>query len=74
MSIRLTCHFNKDPLTDNSKKQWMEDDARLFLQIHNFIDSEVLSLINHCEFFKEPVDYLEFVFSRKENISRIFDV
>ena len=31
-------------------------------------------LVNHCEFVKELMDYLEFVFSGKGNVSRIFDV
>ena len=52
----------------------MEEDACLFIQICNSIDSKVLSLVNHCEFVKELIDYLEFVFSGKENVSRIFDV
>ena len=52
----------------------MEEDARLFIQIRNSIDSKVLGLVNHCEFVKELMDYLEFVFSRKGYISRIFDV
>ena len=32
------------------------------------------SLINHCEYAKELMEYLEFVYSGKENISRIFNV
>ena len=30
--------------------------------------------INHCELVKEQLDYLEFMFSGKENGSLIFDV
>ena len=67
-------HLTKDPPTDDSKEQWMEEDARLFIQIRNSIDNKVLSLVNHCEFVKELMDYLEFVFSGKGNVSRIFDV
>ena len=67
-------HLTKDPPTDNSKEQWMEEDARLFIQIRNSIDNKVLSLVNHCEFVKELMDYLEFVFSGKGNVSCIFDV
>ena len=43
-------------------------------QICNSIDSKVLGLVNHCEFVKELMDYLEFVFSGKGYVSRIFDV
>ena len=67
-------HLTKDSPTDDSKEQWMEEDAHLFIQIHNSIDSNVLGLVNHCEFVKELMDYLEFVFSGKGNVSRIFDV
>ena len=64
-------HLTKDPPTDDSKEQWMEEDA---LQIRNSIDSKVLGLVNHCEFVKELMNYLEFVFYGKGNVSRIFDV
>ena len=74
-SIRIASHLDEDhPPTDDSKEQWLEDDARLFLQIRNSIDGKVLTHINNCEFVKELMDYLEFVYSGKENISRIFDV
>ena len=52
----------------------MEEDARLFNQIRNSIDSKVLGPVNHCEFVKELMDYLEFVFSGKGNVYRIFDL
>ena len=67
-------HLTKDPPADDSKEQWMEEDARLFIQIPNSIDSKVLGLVNHCEFVKELMDYLELVFSGKGNVSRVFDV
>ena len=70
----MTSHLDKDPLTDDSKERWLEDDARLFLQIRNSIDCKVLTLINHCEFVKELMEYLEFMYFGKGNISRIFDV
>ena len=73
-SIRMACHLDKDPPTNYSKERWLEDDAHLFLQIRNSIDNKVLTLINHYEFVKELMKYLEFVYSGKENISRIFDV
>ena len=73
-SIRMANHLDKDPPTDDLKERWLEDDARLFLQIRNTIDSKVLILINHCKFVKELMEYLEFVYSGKGNISRIFDV
>ena len=73
-SIRMGSHLDKDPPTDDSKDRWLEDDARLFLQIRNSIDGKIVTLTNHCEFVKELMEYLEFVFSGKGNISRMFDV
>ena len=70
----MASHLDKYPPTDDSKDQWLEDDARLFLQICNFIDGKVLTLINHYEYVKELMEYLEFVYSGKGNISRIFDI
>ena len=61
-------HLDKHPSTDDSKDRWLEDDAYLFLQIRNSIDDKVLTLINHCEYVTELMDYLEFVYSRKGNI------
>ena len=51
-SIHMATHLTKDPPTDDSKKQWMEEDARLYLHIHNIIDSDVIGLISHYEFVK----------------------
>ena len=73
-SIRMISHLDKDPPTNDSKERWLEDDARLFLQIHNSIDGKVLTLIDHYEYVKELMEYLEFVYSSKGNIFRIFDV
>ena len=64
----MASHLDKDPPTDDSKDQWLEDDARLFLQIRNSIDGKVLTLI------KELMDYFEFMYSGKGNISRMFHV
>ena len=30
-SIRMATHLTKEPPTDDSKEQWMEEDARLYL-------------------------------------------
>ena len=71
--IRMASHLDKDPPTDDSKEQWLDDDARFFLQIRNSIDGKVLTLFNHCEYVKELMEYLEFVYFGKGNISHIFD-
>ena len=45
-SIRMNSHLTKDPPTDDSKEQCMEEDARHFLQICNSIDvKDLISLI-----------------------------
>ena len=67
-------YLNKGPPTDDSKDRWLEDDARLFLQIRNSIDGKILTLINQCEYVKELMNYKKFAYSGKGNISRIFDV
>ena len=73
-SIHMASHLSKDSPTNDSKDRWLEDDAHLFLQIRNSINGKVLTLINHCEYVKKLMEYLEFVYSGKRNISRIFDV
>ena len=73
-SIEKDNHLTNDPPIDNTKQAWMRDDARLFLQIRNSIDSEVIGLINHYEFVKELMNYLDFLYSRKGNISRVYEV
>ena len=70
----MASHLDKDPPTDDSKERWLEDDARLFLQICNSIDGKVLTLINLCEFVKKLMEYLEDVCFGKGNIFFIFDV
>ena len=73
-SIHTDSQLDKDPPTDDSKERWPENDAILFLQIRNSIDSKVHTLINHCEHVEDLMDYLKFVYSRKGNISCILDV
>ena len=73
-SICMASHLDKDPPPDDLKDRWLKDDVRFFLQIRNSIDGKVLTLINHCEFVKELMKYLEFVYSSKGNISLMFDV
>ena len=59
-------HLDKDPPTDDSKEQRMENDACLFLQIRNSIDGKVLTLINHCEFVKELMSFWNLCIMEKE--------
>ncbi|RVW96782.1 Retrovirus-related Pol polyprotein from transposon RE1 [Vitis vinifera] len=52
----------------------MQDDAWLFLQMKNSINSDIVGLLSHCEFVKELMDYLDFLYSGKGNVSRMYDV
>ncbi|KAG8646648.1 hypothetical protein MANES_09G019650v8 [Manihot esculenta] len=61
-SIEIDDHLTKNPPTDET------------CRIRNFIHSEVINLINYCEFVKELIDYLEFLHSDKRNIFRIYNV
>ena len=67
-------HLTDDPPTNNTRQTWLRDDARLFLQIQNFIAAKIVSLVIYCEYVKELMEYLDFVYSGKENVSRIYDV
>lgn len=77
-SIDKDNHLTGDPPKEDEDKEksqtWLRDDARLFLQIRNTIDSTVISLVNHCEFVKELMEYLEFLYSGKGNLSWMYDV
>ncbi|KAK3040300.1 hypothetical protein RJ639_028215 [Escallonia herrerae] len=66
-SIDKDDHLRNDPPIDDTKQLWLREDGRLILQIRDSIDSEVLGLINHYEFVKELMDYLEFLYSGKGN-------
>ena len=48
----MASHLDKDPPMDDSKERWLEDDARLVLEIRNSIEGKVLTLINHYEYVK----------------------
>ena len=73
-SIGKASHLEDDPPTDGTKDQWLQNDARLFLQIRNSIESSVIPLINHCEYVKELIEYLDFLYYGQKNISRIYSV
>lgn len=44
-------HNVEDPPIDDPRQQWLQEDAHIFLQIGNSINSEIISLFNQCEFF-----------------------
>ncbi|GJS72278.1 ribonuclease H-like domain-containing protein [Tanacetum coccineum] len=40
----------------------------------NSIEPSVIPLLDHCEYVKELIDYLDFLYSGQKNISRIYSV
>ncbi|GKB23160.1 hypothetical protein Tco_0862561 [Tanacetum coccineum] len=48
-SIRKDFHIKDNPPTDETKDQWLQNDARLFLIIRNSIEPYVIPLLDHCE-------------------------
>ena len=52
-SVEKDDHLTLKPPDDETTKTWMRDDAHLILQIRNYIDSDIVGLLNHCEFVKE---------------------
>ncbi|CAM8937083.1 unnamed protein product [Rhodiola kirilowii] len=71
-SIRKSHHLTDDPKPDD--EDWSENDARLFIQIKNSIDTSIVGLINHCEYVNELMEYLRFVYASSDDMSRIFNV
>lgn len=63
-------HMVDDPPTDDSRRTWLREDARLFLPIRNSIDNDLIGLITYCEYVKELMDYLNFfIFWQMKHIS-----
>ncbi|KAJ9542741.1 LOW QUALITY PROTEIN: hypothetical protein OSB04_029247 [Centaurea solstitialis] len=73
-SMGMASHLDSDPPTDGNRDLWLQQDARMFLQIINSIEPSVSTLVNHCESVKELIDYLDFLYSGQSNISRIYSV
>ncbi|XP_071738958.1 uncharacterized protein [Rutidosis leptorrhynchoides] len=73
-SMGKDSHLTSEPPKDDTRGLWLQNDARHFLQIMNSIESSVTSLVNHCKYVKELMEYLDFLYSGKSNISRIFNV
>ncbi|WMV08547.1 hypothetical protein MTR67_001932 [Solanum verrucosum] len=52
LAVPPSFHLFQHPPTDDTKKTWIRDDARLLLQIINSIDNEVVGLVDHfCKAF-----------------------
>ena len=73
-SIDKDNHMTDDSPKDDSRQTLLREDARLFLQIQNSINNEVIGLINHYEFVKELKEYLDFLYSENGNVSCIYEL
>ncbi|KAJ9543933.1 hypothetical protein OSB04_023640 [Centaurea solstitialis] len=73
-SMGMASHLDFDPPTDGNRDLWLQQDARMFLQIINSIEPSVSTLVSHCEYVKELIDYLDFLYYGQSNISRIYSV
>ncbi|GKC12923.1 hypothetical protein Tco_1009705 [Tanacetum coccineum] len=51
-SIGKASHLKDNPPTDETKDQWLQNDARLFLMIRNSIEPSVIPLLDHCDMCK----------------------
>ncbi|KAA3453187.1 Cysteine-rich RLK (RECEPTOR-like protein kinase) 8 [Gossypium australe] len=47
LSISIDGKLTDDPPTDDSRLSWVREDTRLYIQIRNSIDSEVVGLVTH---------------------------
>ncbi|KAJ9565708.1 hypothetical protein OSB04_001674 [Centaurea solstitialis] len=70
----MASHLKSDPPTGKDSDSWLQSDARLYLQIINTIEPSVSSLVSHCEYVKDLMEYLDFLYSGQSNISRIYTV
>ncbi|KAJ9565579.1 hypothetical protein OSB04_001545 [Centaurea solstitialis] len=73
-SMGMASHLKSDPPTGKDSDSWLQSDARLYLQIINTIEPSVSSLVSHCEYVKDLMEYLDFLYSGQSNISRIYTV
>ncbi|KAK4265729.1 hypothetical protein QN277_026746 [Acacia crassicarpa] len=74
LSIEKEGHLTEVPPKDDPKMAWARVDARLFLQIQNSIEGDILPSVSHYNTVKELIDYLEFLYSGKGNFIRIHEV
>ncbi|KAJ9548762.1 hypothetical protein OSB04_021305 [Centaurea solstitialis] len=73
-SMGMASHLKSDPPTGKDSDSWLQSDTRLYLQIINTIEPSVSSLVSHCEYVKDLMEYLDFLYSGQSNISRIYSV
>ncbi|CAH9095077.1 unnamed protein product [Cuscuta epithymum] len=77
-SIDKYTHLVDDPPKEEVDKAandaWLRDDSRLFIQIQNSMENDIMGYVSHCDIVKELFDYLEFMYSGKGNLNHIYEV
>ncbi|KAK4255599.1 hypothetical protein QN277_008579 [Acacia crassicarpa] len=76
LGVKKEAHLTKDPPSGDTDASlaWSRADARIFFQIQNSIEPQILASVSHCNIVKEIMDYLDFLFSGKGNFTRIHEV
>ncbi|XP_050229207.1 uncharacterized protein LOC126678346 [Mercurialis annua] len=69
--IRKSRHLTDEPKTHD--EDWMANDACLLLGIKNSIDAKIVSLVRHCGYCKQIMDYLKSLYLGKGNVSHLYD-
>ena len=59
-----------DPPTGDNSDSWLQNHAHLYLQIINTIEPSISFMVSRCEYVKELMDYLDFLYSGQSNIYR----
>ncbi|KAK4269917.1 hypothetical protein QN277_023013 [Acacia crassicarpa] len=76
LGVEKEAHLTKDPPSGDTDVglAWSRVDARIFFQIWNSIEPQILAFVSHCNTVKEIMDYLDFMFFGKGNFTRIHEV
>ncbi|GKA25155.1 hypothetical protein Tco_0711188 [Tanacetum coccineum] len=78
-SIEKASHLKDKPPMYETKDQWLQNDAWLFLMIRNFIEPSVIPLLDHCnnQVKANKIDFLvqqyeQFMIPEEESIDNAF--
>ncbi|GAV58926.1 UBN2_3 domain-containing protein [Cephalotus follicularis] len=80
VTLVLTGQEKKDHLTatppksEYEAKTWLREDARIFGQLLNSMDSKFVDLVTHIDTMKDLWSYLSVLYSSHNNLSRIYDL
>lgn len=72
-SIAQHRHLTDDRPSNDTRDAWIQNDDHLFYQTRNPVNVDVISVVNHYNNVKDQMEYLECLYTRKEDLSRIYD-